>query len=786
MSTELENRDFAAGVGTWDTGTAPTHQAAVAGPDDALGVARFAVNNSATPARFEFGTQTGKVRVSFDVKVNDSVVAASSDTVFYVLPDAVATASGNSAAAFFVSRNSTNNATTSLYALTYRSGASFVAASLLPRSAWVNIAVVVDVSAKTYDLYVGGRLWLRGLAFPDAAIAEVRDFAVINSSASCSTDIDNLEIVGDWTEPTRDLLIDTDFTAFDGEEIEDTSPTTDDRWPGFSQPWLIPADQTTFGGFTCSATNGAEPDSAKDCLAMVRGVEDEFDLRATWTLAASGQIYAGIMFRVWAGLDGDSYLVLRYNSSATAGTQLALLQGGTSLQASAGTAGGVSWSAGASNTLKVIVRGRVIDCYVNDVLQFSHTVTTDATGARGQLSEEHVGIYTEAAGNYCTAFSLRGVLPETETDFLIGDRRYQLCATQVRGMIDGSVSSTRNLGWSKFIQAVHMSEADGNETEAFVTTPISTTNCRTIKQLTNCLKETKYRAFDAEAYWTFTRRGVWLREALTVFTEDVGINFTPDTDLRPDLWSKTFLTAGAGATTSRDVSGFQNWTNYETAASHAAQAITNVGGSAEMRMSIASIPLSGMPATRTNTAKFRGVGDPISIVVGNAEAADIAVGDVLVLQRSYLMETGSLSLDATTCTGWRDDCANPDTLTMTTGTAKTDADGDTDTDGFNERHGWYEVNAADGELDFSIDGSTHERYQPQFRINGYRSSHRRVLIDGVDAVAGEDYFLDATGDGNAILQLTGTYSTATSVAVSLSPSSTLRRAVNRAINRAIN
>jgi hypothetical protein len=100
--------------------------------------------------------------------------------------------------------------------------------------------------------------------------------------------------------------------------------------------------------------------------------------------------------------------------------------------------------------------------------------------------------------------------------------------------------------------------------------------------------------------------------------------------------------------------------------------------------------------------KWEQTGDPRSFALAiiNTNLTD---DTDYTASRAFLVQRGSgLATDANTIEDWRDDVKTPDTLTMTTGTAKTDADGDYNTDGFNERHGWYEVTCASGDIDLTL------------------------------------------------------------------------------------
>jgi hypothetical protein len=122
--------------------------------------------------------------------------------------------------------------------------------------------------------------------------------------------------------------------------------------------------------------------------------------------------------------------------------------------------------------------------------------------------------------------------------------------------------------------------------------------------------------------------------------------------------------------------------------------------------------------------------------------------------RGMLIESGSgIALNDAILQDWQTEFKNPTGFTITAGTLKTNSDGDIDTDGFNERHGWYEINSVADAIDITNDSV--KRIKPAFRIHGLSGSTCDVVVNSVSLTQGTDYWVDDLGDGSHLLQLNG-------------------------------
>lgn len=780
----LVNSDFSAGLDSWAvvSGSGTITQNSAVGPDDAAGIALIqghAGGNTTIERTFTCAT-TGYTKFSFWHKDNSTSTNAGSaaTTNIYLMLQGGAVSSANATAYLALSRDTGAGATSRLIRLIYRDNASFVNDILLPRGSWYKITVVVDHTNKKYDIYFNDLLWVKAATCPNAgSFSSSGKVAIIQSATVLSTALsfDSPYVEDSYTESLGEsTLIDDDFTAASG-EIEDHVADTDTR--NFNkQPWKIADRTSAYGGYTFDSTNGAKPDAAKSCVGMLRCrpdgiIEVEFKSSAT-----TADIYMALWGRVWAGIGSDSYLSFTYQGSDNSWR---ITQGSTTLVGSFSPV----LSANTVYTLKFEMRGRVLtgsykaaamgSGSYTQVLQ--HTIISSATGSRGQLSEENCGIFhlssIASQDNYARRFKFTGKIPADETDFTIGGNSYNLCYGSIRGLYNSTVDSpTRNLFWSKGPQYGHRSQADMGNGLCKQDTIYNGTHVKAYRQRALMLSETECYG-DADCYVTFLRRGPWIADGVRVYANTTGINYTPDCDFRGGLWSTSYYSASeSGTANSRTNSAPQDWNSLESSTNPLKGIQSLTTGTNTLRLSQVqrnNQNLSGV--TNYVTTKYEGNGDPISRAF-NVDGSSLTDNTFIEAGRAFLLQTGALSLDATTLEQWRDDIGAPATLSMTTGTLTTNASGDLDADGFNERHGWYEVACAGGLLNFTVPIASGKRFGLAFRISGC-TTNTVVKIAGVTAVANTDYTLDDLGGGVWVLQLLSDRTADTSVEIAAAPSS---------------
>jgi hypothetical protein len=775
------NATFATDLDGFNAGT----RVAAEGEDYATGY--LSIGPGVTATKSFSAVSSGVFRTEFFYKVPhtgaSTIASALADTVIYFLPTAGAVSLANSITTFTISREEAKSSVDNrFYSLRHHSSAGDAEVSTLAdwrvcETGWIKISFVANFADQTYDIYINNVLWERQFTWANAAAADFSRIVIVSGASAPATLLDTITVERDWALPVETLLVEDDFTLSPGEEIEDTTPVTDNR--GLNpQPWSIPAQVSgTYGSFT-RTVNGLQGDTAKSNVHALYRCGPEGIFEADWTSASTGNIYIGLVIRLWAS--AAAKLTLRYRSNATAGNELALFlstQGASqTLAESDGTAGGVTWAANTPYTLKMEARGRFIWCYVNDELQFGGPIQE---GDRGLLSEENAGPFMVSTGafgavtNYCTAFRYYGRVFPTSHTALIGPLTFRVETGSVRELYDSRLPApTRNLFWSKGIQGGHLSEADFGNYGVAQEVIYESDNIVSLREKSVSISDSEVSGA-AEIYYTFSRRGAWLTDQMERMTNNGTQNITPDQDFRADLWSRDYMVCtSTGAALPLTIEAPQQFQDQIIDATwpKGAQLITSSDGIKMQWTQVFNDILNLSTVENSISSKLVGDGDPFSCahsVNGNATLRNTLYN----IARCYLVRTGEdLTLDSDVLTGFRDDIATPATITFYTGTLKTDATGDADVDGFNELHGWYEVNCTPQGLriDF-LKGDPVLRFYPIFRLHSYSLVSPKVSIDGDIGVDGVDYVLDDFEDGTAILQILSDITEDTSVVVTETP-----------------
>lgn len=782
MSTLLD-LDFASNVSAF-TGGAPAWSSA-AGPDFQSGIASFTTSNTGNRAILSFEEQSsGHTIVSFWYYVSDTTTGtntSSQDDFVYLFPSATDANSGSStsgATALVFSRNTANSGTSARTMLQHRNSSGFQNLYLHTRQKWYRVAIDIDQTNDKYDVYVDGRLAATDQTVANTSSGTIGKIVFLHQSSSTTTLFDNIQVFSSPTgyEASTNLLLSVDYTTSVDGEIEDIYPDIDNR-SLYKQPHKIADDTTTYGAFTVNA-NGAVPDSNKQCGALLRATSEgtvELDCKA----ASSGNIGASIIDRVWAGLDDDSYLELRYNKAAT-GAELRLYQGTTAVGAGVTPDDNAATTAGTNYTLKMVRRGRVIDCYFNGIFEVSYTIIS--TGNRGQLSEEHVGFYidTRTSGlnlgttNYVRALRVYGDapqdnngnptanLPPVSERMVAGGMTWAIEAEGVlEAYASGYANPTRNLVWSKWMQTAHLSEADPNKYGSRYERLYSGNSLRSFHFASHNKREDTYLGNGAYGYFTVTPRGIWIREGIEYFNAAGVSDYAPDNDFRTELWSNVIAhsrrTAAGTVTHGSTTKGFATWATIFTGVdSGAFQVVTNNGSG---NLALATCYCGQLGGNIDSdvlylSAKRLGCMDPMSLAF-TISRNTIANGESVTASRLLMVDTGaSVAADNTLRGNLLNDLEQPAALSVSTGSLVTDASGDADTDGFNEQHGWYELETTTNAVAFALDGVT-DRVRPQFHIDGMVTVPN-VFVDGVLQTEGTDYWWTPDGATGSLVGFTGT------------------------------
>jgi hypothetical protein len=719
---------------------------------------------------------SGIFRVSFDILVEDTETSPADntkDSLIYLLPSSASLppSSANSLTTININRRESVGATTRLVKLEYRDNVGFndlPQVYLARRVTPIRMALVCNLTSKKVDIYVNDILWVSQEDFANGSAANCDRIVLFGQASAPTTYIENLTVEENWTLPTESVLIDHTFVGESG-EVEALTLDSDVR-NLHAQPWKIPDDTTTYGAFT-SGANGLQPDASNVCAAIVRA-RPEGILEMEFQTSVAGVIYAGMQFRHWALASNGSAGLLRMQGGAANNIILYLPDSGSTPQAQQTTA--LTPDANSTYTLKVEMRGRFISgSYKKAAMDagsytalWTHQVTSSATGGRGMLAEEEFGPYIStdigATDNYIRRIRFTGRIPTDEKTVTVGGMTFVLGYGALREFYHSATDEpTSNLLLSRGIQCGHRSRADTGNYHCVQDTIYEATNVSAYRQRAENLTEYERQGY-ADLYWTFLRRGPWVADRIQVWgtTE----NMAPDHDLRGDFWNgSNYRVCGpSGASSALNDAPFHDWRTDVAANTlpQGFQKITTFAGDNIRMTAVARNNLNLTGSVHYLANKNIGDGSPISLAF-TRNGANIVDDTTYEWGRAYLIESAS-ALSGATLTGFRDDVASPATLAVSTGTLDTAVAGDIDADGFNERHGWYELACSGGAASWSVPGT---RYMPAFRLSGATGSTYTVTIDGSAAVENVDYTLDVVDTNVVVLQL---LSVTTDVDVALS------------------
>lgn len=745
-------------AGTWTTGAG---SALIDGAAGALSV------GAGVTATKDFTNITSGVS-RFDIWFRTTGTATGTSNVaslIYLLPNGGAVASGNSIATIAIERSTLKSGVNNTnFILTYRNtGGTFTdfpgTSMLLRRGAWYyKLSIVVDHAAETVDVYFNDILWIRGIVWVDNTLAGFGRVAVVGQSSADAVIVDDILVTSDWTAG-ESTMVDHTFVGGSG-EIEASTPTTATRGPA-AQPWKIAEYTTDYGAFTLGA-NGATADASKKCFALQRCTQDGV-IEAEFKTSVSGTTYIGMLFRFWDFLTATGGGAGVFRISGTNWSLFIPDRTGALTTVASGSI--TALSANTTYTLKLECRGRYYICSYKaaDIASGSytqlvaHAANSSVTGGRGMLIEELAGPYVDttvgATDNYVRRFRFTGAIPAADASKTIGSNTWEVNSGSIKALLaTASAVPTRNLFWSRGIQYGHRSSADsvGAPQSAEI---YDSSNVYSAHQTAHNVTEYEWLG-TTDLYVTLLRRGPWVSDHIYVgyATE----NFAPDFDLRPELWSKSFLTIeSTGAATSRSDAVVHDWATYgsDGALPRGNQSITIIGSGSEVALSQIVLPVTNAGGSIWQlTSKWEGNGDPISRAV-SAATASLSAGNNYRVARGFLARTAA-ALDSTLLGQFRDDLATPASIvTFTTGSLKTDAAGDDNTDGFNERYGWYEINCSGGVCNFTFPVASGKRFYPAFRLNSWTNTNIGVKIGGTYLSQGTDYVIDDLGGGLGLLQL---------------------------------
>lgn len=765
---------FPSNVSAWTVSAGTFSHVASEGSDFDSGYAELATNS--TVFQTFTAVSSGLLRLDYWWKDAGTSTGLTHNTLIYLLPNSTIT-SANSAATIAIGRDAATGASSSVYNLQYRSSAGFLQSINIRRDAWCKISVVLNISARTYDLYINDVLYHRNVASANVSYTSIDRVAIVSQASAPATHFDGIRVESSWSAG-ESVLIEQDFVGGSG-EIEDSVPTTDGR-NADPQKWSIPL--LTHGGFTLGA-NGAAPDASKVCMALTRCRPDGI-IEIEGKTSVSGTGYLGIVFRTWD-----------HPSSTGAGAGVFRILGGGSNTAALflpdkdgvlATVQSVAFTPVANTvyTLRVELRGRFVICSTKAAtidsgsytVRITHQITSSATGGRGMLAEELHGPYIStvagASDNYVNKFRFTGAISAEEKNDTIGENEYSLDGASIKSLVNASSGGgNQNVFLSRGIQFSHRSRADGNF-GLRQKTHFNLTHCKVYEQRVEQMTEYEYVG-QGRPWVTLLRRGPWVADNIRTFSTSTFAEYwTPDWDLHGRYFSSGYRYAiNTGASVNGTNTSAHDWIADDTneILPIGFQKVTSFGSGDQLRIT------QILDSASTNTDSLQGdiatkweqTADPISLAWA-VPPANLTTATEYTCARGFLVERGSLSLSADVIEDWRDSIKTPATITYTTGSVKTNASGDYNSDGFNERHGWFEVNASSDEISISLAHGGVDRAWPVFRIWGLDATSKDVTIAGSLGVSGTDYTLEDMGDGNALLQILSTRTADTTIEVAAS------------------
>jgi hypothetical protein len=231
----LINDDFASDVSGWTVNSGSVSHAASEGSDFSSGYASLAANS--TIFKTFSAVASGKLRLDFWWNSATTTVGANKNILVYLLPDSTIT-STNSGAVVVMQNDSAEGASTNEYQFEYRNSSGFQDSIDIRRAdVWTKITIVLDITARTYDVYIDDVLYHQGVSSPNASFTSIDRVAIASQSSSPAVAFDNIRVASDWTL-SESVLVDHTFVGGAG-EIETLVPNTDTR-NASPQKWLIP------------------------------------------------------------------------------------------------------------------------------------------------------------------------------------------------------------------------------------------------------------------------------------------------------------------------------------------------------------------------------------------------------------------------------------------------------------------------------------------------------------------------------------------------------------------
>ena len=747
--TLLAQEDFAADVGDFSAGTWTDAD----GPSGANGYMALAAN---TTADIDFGADIEEdIFVEFYVRFNGTATAADGTSAFgiYLLPNGGSTSANSNAVWFLTSQTTspltTNPATADRSKSWYYNLNTVVNSRNFVRREWHKIGIYFDFSAHTWDLYIDGRLAIPGIVSRNAAAANSRIARFFTGTTCEGVDVAHLRVL-------RSPLIGSDSASWQTiihDDFVGTGESVDGRRPKFAAErwrkgavWRGPSN-AALGNWTVEA-GGLTPSAVASSYATIHG-GTEGDITVNWTEPASGNTYLSVIFRLYEGEwnnAADSFWNATYFSNWGAGTKLRIRRGFSAFPLEQGDPTGVTMGVNLTHVTKIAMRGNYVYFYIDDVLQLTADLGTDARGLLGEVQVGLIGAAT--AGGTVQSFRFDGLDSQIQSPYRHGDiiTRAQQATVQELYIGDGSTNWVQQKG---LCQLAHRASGEPAMGFACLLREVARTEGYLLEeQRGNITREDDSLG---SGYMQFTRSNnrVVAVDSIKNYSVSTAIvssnNIAPDQDLNPFY----FETAGGRAYDGTSVVTYSlsphDWTtrlNNKTLP--LSWQMVGDDGADTMRITCCVVNVANWPTSLAKLqTKHNGSGDSISTVVSFDTPTDLTT---YTTRNIYLVEPGETEHDNTVLIGLHHNFSSPPALTVSRGTLLTDQSGDINTDGYNESRGWYEVKASGGQVAASLTPS-YLFPQPQFLID------RILFVSGV-TVNGTAVPYDAKSAGNGKMLVT--------------------------------
>lgn len=186
---------FSTDLDSFDAGTR------VASPGANFQTGYMSIGVGVTATRTFTAVTSGTIRARWRARLTNTNTGSANGTVFFLYPTGASAGSANSAAVVFLSGQSTDGATSTLARVSYRNSSGIQAGPLVTRNAWHDIEVRLNVTARTYSVWVDGVSVVVDATSPNGSYTDVNRF-VAAGQASYAGDVDEITVESTYSAPS--------------------------------------------------------------------------------------------------------------------------------------------------------------------------------------------------------------------------------------------------------------------------------------------------------------------------------------------------------------------------------------------------------------------------------------------------------------------------------------------------------------------------------------------------------------------------------------------------------